>query len=105
MDVKRGDISTTAQAYAQAAQRTGASGVTLNAYMGSDAITPFETETWGGSFILCKTSNPSSNEFQTLPLQTKDGKETLLYEAIAKKAEEWKVGIVVGATDIEVFPL
>ncbi|KAK8814161.1 hypothetical protein WA158_008023 [Blastocystis sp. Blastoise] len=101
LDVKRGDISTTAQAYAQAAERTGATGVTLNAYMGSDAIKPFETENWGGCFILCKTSNPSSNEFQTLPIKTNDGKEMLLYEAFAKKAEEWGTGIVVGATDIE----
>ena len=72
MDVKRGDISTTAQAYAQAAKRVGAHGVTLNSYMGYDAVKPFLEEDWGGCFILCKNSNPSA---------------------------EWGTGVVVGATD------
>ena len=73
LDVKRGDISTTAQAYATAAKQVGAHGVTLNAYMGYDAIKPFLEEDWGGCFILCKTSNPSSNEFQILRTRDTDG--------------------------------
>ena len=99
MDVKRGDISTTAQAYAQAAKRVGAHGVTLNSYMGYDAVKPFLEEDWGGCFILCKNSNPSSNEFQILRTRDTDGEERFLYEIFARKAAEWGTGVVVGATD------
>ena len=99
LDVKRGDISTTAQAYAESAKRVGAHGVTLNAYMGYDAIKPFLEENWGGCFILCKTSNPSSNEFQVLRTRDTDGEERFLYEIFARKAAEWGTGVVVGATD------
>ncbi|CBK24802.2 uncharacterized protein [Blastocystis hominis] len=99
LDVKRGDISTTAQAYAQAAKQVGAHGVTLNSYMGYDAIKPFLEEDWGGCFILCKTSNPSSNEFQILRTRDTDGEERFLYEIFARKAAEWGTGVVVGATD------
>ena len=99
MDVKRGDISTTAQAYAEAAKRVGAHGVTLNCYMGYDALKPFLEEDWGGCFILCKTSNPSSNEFQILRTRDTDGEERFLYEVFARKAAEWGTGVVVGATD------
>ena len=99
LDVKRGDISTTAQAYATAAKQVGAHGVTLNAYMGYDAIKPFLEEDWGGCFILCKTSNPSSNEFQILRTRDTDGEERFLYEIFARKAAEWGTGVVVGATD------
>ncbi|KAK8814824.1 hypothetical protein WA556_006863 [Blastocystis sp. ATCC 50177/Nand II] len=99
LDVKRGDISTTAQAYAEAAKQVGAHGVTLNAYMGYDAIKPFLEEDFGGCFVLCKTSNPSSNEFQILRTRDTDGEERFLYEIIAKKAAEWGTGVVVGATD------
>ena len=97
--MKRGDISTTAQAYAQAAKRVGAHGVTLNGYMGYDAIKPFLEEDWGGCFILCKNSNPSSNEFQILRTRDTDGEERFLYEIFARKAAEWGTGVVVGATD------
>ncbi|KNB42354.1 orotidine 5-phosphate decarboxylase [Blastocystis sp. subtype 4] len=99
LDVKRGDISTTAQAYATAAKQVGAHGVTLNAYMGYDAIKPFLEEDWGGCFILCKTSNPTSNEFQILRTRDTDGEERFLYEIFARKAAEWGTGVVVGATD------
>ena len=99
LDVKRGDISTTAQAYAEAAKQVGAHGVTLNCYMGYDALKPFLEEDWGGCFILCKTSNPSSNEFQILRARDTDGEERFLYEIFARKAAEWGTGVVVGATD------
>jgi len=99
LDVKRGDISTTADAYATACfDYYKAQCVTLHPYMGSDSILPFIEK--GGAFILCKTSNPSSNELETLRLA--DG--SLLYEKVATLSSEWNkqgnnVGLVVGATD------
>ncbi len=56
-DGKRGDIGSTANAYATASRSLGVEAVTVNAYMGNDAM---------GTFILCKTSNPSSAELQEL---------------------------------------
>ncbi len=116
-DIKRGDIGSTSAAYA-----TGHLGkvtiggkdyrgfdedfVTLNPYMGSDAIKPFMEvckEEKKGLFILVKTSNPSSGEFQD---QLIDGRP--LYELVGSKVAQWGeehmgesysyVGAVVGAT-------
>ena len=67
--------------------------------MGYDAIKPFLEEDCGGCVVLCKPSNPSSNEFQILRTRDTDGEERFLYEIIAKKAAEWGTGVVVGATD------
>jgi len=69
LDCKRGDIDTTAIAYAHAAYSTfNADAVTLSAYMGWDSIKPFLTGSYAhkGVFILCKTSNPSSKVDITL---------------------------------------
>ncbi|GBG26141.1 Orotate phosphoribosyltransferase [Hondaea fermentalgiana] len=103
LDVKRGDISSTAKAYATAAYDAyKAHCVTLSPYMGEDSIAPFvgEDET-RGAFVLCKTSNPSSEDLETVAL-TEGG---LLYERVAKLCEKWNakdnVGLVVGATDVE----
>lgn len=63
LDVKRGDIDTTASAYAEAALTTlGVGCVTLSPYMGLDSIRPFVTGKFAdrAAFVLCKTSNPSS---------------------------------------------
>lgn len=117
-DVKRGDIGSTSEAYA-----TGHLGrvtvgsnsfagfdedfATVNPYLGSDGIKPFLKvckEEKKGIFILVKTSNPSSGEFQDRLI---DGKP--LYEWVGEKVAEWGedvmgedgysyVGAVVGAT-------
>ena len=116
-DVKRGDIGSTSAAYA-----TGHLGkvqigsksystfnedfATVNPYLGSDGINPFIkvcNEEDRGIFILVKTSNPSSGEFQD---QLIDGRP--LYELVGEKVNEWglesmdgdysNVGAVVGAT-------
>lgn len=116
-DIKRGDIGSTSAAYA-----TGHLGgvniggkkyrgfdedfITLNPYMGSDGILPFlevSKEENKGLFILVKTSNPSSGEFQD---QLVGGRP--LYELVGEKVAEWGelhmgdsysyVGAVVGAT-------
>ncbi|KAF0693196.1 Aste57867_15790 [Aphanomyces stellatus] len=104
LDAKRGDISTTAAAYAAAAFKSAkAHAITLAPYMGQDSIDPFldaREYPEKGCFVLCKTSNPTSDDFQTLTLS--DG--SMVYEAVAKKALAWNthdnIGLVVGATDV-----
>src|ERR1700691_5051909 len=68
-DAKRGDIGTTSAAYAEAFLGDGdfaCDAVTVNPYLGSDALAPFvaRVRTGRGLFVLVKTSNPSSGEFQ-----------------------------------------
>jgi orotidine-5'-phosphate decarboxylase len=116
-DVKRGDIGSTSEAYAvghlghvKVGSKTfagfDADFATVNPYLGTDGIKPFVDvckEEKKGIFILVKTSNPSSGEFQDRII---DGKP--LYEHVADKVREWGedvmgdaysyVGAVVGAT-------
>ena len=116
-DIKRGDIGSTSAAYAvghlgkvQVGSREYApfdeDFVTVNPYLGSDGVNPFLDvckEEKKGIFVLVKTSNPSSGEFQD---QLIDGKP--LYELVGEKVAEWGeecmgddysyVGAVVGAT-------
>lgn len=116
-DIKRGDIGSTSAAYA-----TGHIGkvqigsnkiapfdedfVTLNPYMGADSITPFIDvckEEKKGLFILVKTSNPSSGDFQDQMVGDRP-----VYELVGEKVAQWGetcmgddysyVGAVVGAT-------
>jgi orotidine-5'-phosphate decarboxylase len=71
-DVKRGDIGSTAEAYAHAhLDVAGADAVTVNPYFGADGLEPFlrrAREEGKGVFVLVKTSNPSSAEIQDLDL-------------------------------------
>jgi uridine monophosphate synthetase len=113
LDVKRGDIATTADAYATASFHVlDADAVTLNAYMGVDALTPFLSAEGGkrGVFVLCKTSNKSADEIQTLQLKPSatlpSGTGGMqVYEAVAHHSTRlwakggYKIGLVVGATD------
>ncbi len=99
LDAKRGDIADTAEAYARAVFDTlGARAVTVNPYLGSDALAPFIARPEFGAFVLCKTSNAGADEFQAL---NADGRA--LYEIVATRAQAWNargnVGLVVGATD------
>ena len=102
LDSKRGDISTTADAYAEASYSVyRADCVTVSGYMGSDSISPFLKDASKGVFVLCKTSNPSSDELQTLRVG-----EQQLFQVVAQLAAgKWggasKVGLVVGATDTD----
>src|SRR5258705_13283936 len=62
LDAKRGDIPSTAAAYARAAFDTlGAHAITVSPYVGRDALEPFIARPEYGAFILCKTSNPDSD--------------------------------------------
>ena len=116
-DIKRGDIGSTAQSYAvghlggvkvgdKVFKGFDEDFVTVNPYLGSDGVKPFIdicNKEDKGIFVLAKTSNPSSGEFQDRII---DGKP--LYEIVGAKIREWgeestdgsysNVGAVVGAT-------
>lgn len=100
LDAKRGDIGSTAAAYAEAIfGQLGAGAVTLSPYLGGDALAPFLAYAEKGCFILCKTSNPGSGDLQDLRLAS----GAPLYMAVARQAQrEWNAnqnaGLVVGAT-------
>ncbi len=96
-DVKRGDMGNTAEAYARAMfDQWGFGAVTVNGYQGLDAVAPFLAYEEHAVFVLCRTSNPSSSEFQEQRLA--NGR--LLYQEVALTASAWSpnVGLVVGAT-------
>jgi orotidine-5'-phosphate decarboxylase len=96
-DVKRGDMGNTAEAYARAMFEVwGFDAVTVNGYQGLDAVAPFLAYEGRGVYVLCRTSNPSSREFQERRLDT--GRQ--LFEEVALTATSWSpnVGLVVGAT-------
>lgn len=109
-DVKRGDIGPVAAAYAEAhLSAYGATCVTVNPYMGADAVQPFLDEArrlgeGGGAFVLVATSNPSAGDLQ-------DASEPALHElaarlvaALGRAGESGyaDAGAVVGATRPEV---
>ena len=100
LDAKRGDIGTTAQRYAAEAFAVyQADAVTLNPYMGYDALEPFLARADKGIILLCHTSNPGAAAVQELELA--NGRK--LYEHIATMAaSEWNhnqnIALVVGAT-------
>jgi orotidine-5'-phosphate decarboxylase len=99
-DVKRGDLGNTAEAYARAMfERWGFGAITVNGYQGQDAVAPFLAYEDRGVFVLCRTSNPSSREFQEQRLE--NGR--MLYQHLALTATSWglNVGLVVGATATE----
>ena len=106
-DAKRGDIGSTARAYARALFETlGFDAATVNPYLGYDSLEPFIEYRGKGVFILCRTSNAGSVDFQDLVLSGKsagvEGGERPLFEVVALRAREWNapgnVGLVVGAT-------
>jgi len=102
LDAKRGDIGSTAAAYARAAFEVwGAGAVTVAPYLGGDSIAPFTAYGDHAVFVLCHTSNPSSVELQTLRCAG-PGETELLYHHVARLAQTWgqegNVGLVVGAT-------
>lgn len=121
-DVKRGDIGSTSAAYATAHVGKVTVGgktfrpfdedfATVNPYLGSDGINPFVDvckEEKRGLFILVKTSNPSSGEFQDKLIEAEDGRKIPLYEYVGAMVDKWGadcmgdefsyIGAVVGAT-------
>jgi uridine monophosphate synthetase len=108
LDAKRGDIASTAEAYARSAfESLGAHCITLNPYLGKDSIDPFIQNSEKGVFLLCKTSNPGSGDLQDLIVVEGDRQTTPLYIHVARLAQSWNVknniGVVVGATHPQVM--
>ncbi len=96
LDAKRGDIGSTAEAYARAVYEwLDADAVTVSPYLGSDGVLPFLQDPARGVFVLCHTSNPGAAEFQTRMVEGRP-----LYAVVAEQAARWgdHVGLVVGAT-------
>jgi len=96
LDAKRGDIGSTAEAYAKAAFEVWrADAVTVNPYLGHDAVQSFTAYTDRGVFLLCHTSNPGATDLQTLDCGGRP-----LYQVVAEQAARWgdNVGLVIGAT-------
>jgi orotidine-5'-phosphate decarboxylase len=99
LDAKRGDIGSTAQFYAEEAfERYGADAVTVNPYLGRDALEPFLARAEKGVVILCRTSNAGARDLQDLDV----GGQTLYQHVARKVASEWNANgnclLVVGAT-------
>jgi orotidine-5'-phosphate decarboxylase len=96
LDAKRGDIGNTARRYASLLETVDA--ITVNPYLGRDAIEPFLARETKGVFVLCRTSNPGGADLQDLELASGDR----VYEKVAALAALWNrndnVGLVVGAT-------
>lgn len=103
-DAKRGDVPSTARAYAEAFAPL-ADAVTVSPYLGHDSLEPFFVRDGLGVFVLVKTSNPGSVDLQDLPLA--DGRP--LWQHVAELVNRWgagrvgasglsSVGAVVGAT-------
>ncbi len=100
LDAKRGDVASTAESYAlEVFERYGADAVTINPYLGHDAMAPFLAFEDKGVFILCRTSNPGGADIQELVMEGGDQ----LFERVASlAANQWNennnVALVVGAT-------
>lgn len=99
LDAKRGDVGNTAERYAiEAFERYGADAVTVNPYLGGEALEPFLRHAERGVIVLCRTSNPGAGELQDLDI---GGRR--LYQVVAElAARRWNSRgnclLVVGAT-------
>jgi orotidine-5'-phosphate decarboxylase len=99
LDGKRADIGNTARKYAGVLDDggLGVDAVTVNPYLGRDAVEPF-LDSGAGVFVLCRTSNPGGADLQDLELASGEP----VYERVAAMADTWNrngnVGLVVGAT-------
>jgi orotidine-5'-phosphate decarboxylase len=101
LDSKRGDIGNTAERYAiEAFERYGADAVTVNPYLGGDALDPFLRREDRGVVVLCRTSNPGARDLQDLAIG--DGGRRLYHVVAELAASRWNARgnclLVVGAT-------
>ena len=92
-DAKRGDIMHSSELYAKAVfEKLNCDAITVNPYLGREALSPFFDFSEKGVFVLCLSSNPGANDFQLPDLFLKVG----------RKVCEWNIygnaGLVVGAT-------
>ncbi|MFW6249265.1 MAG: orotidine-5'-phosphate decarboxylase [Bacteroidota bacterium] len=111
-DVKRGDISKTAQMYAKAhfSGDFEVDMITVNMYMGSDTLEPYEEyfKSGKGIFVLLKTSNPGSGDIQNMITQSNEYVYQRIIEILEKKGKPFlgtsgysSIGAVVGCTHVE----
>jgi orotidine-5'-phosphate decarboxylase len=110
MDAKRGDIGTTAARQAVALfDALGADAVTVNPYLGGEAVAPLIERLDRFAYVLCRTSNTGAAELQSLVVAAAEGGDGVedapqerLYARIARRVQRWgpggTVGLVVGAT-------
>ena len=101
-DAKRGDVGSSAEAYARALfEAWGFDAATVNAYGGHDTVLPFLEYRDRGVFVWCRSSNPGAGDLQDLDVAS-GGQGATVFETIALRAREWNtngnVGVVVGAT-------
>jgi orotidine-5'-phosphate decarboxylase len=103
-DAKRGDAQPSSRFYARAMFEVwGFDAVTVNGYLGGDALEPFLAYPERGVLVLCRTSNPGARELQDLISAPPYGGDSRpLFEWVAMRALAWNdadnVGLVVGAT-------
>lgn len=105
LDAKRADIGSTNTGYVQYAfDWLGVDAITLQPYLGAEALKPFLDRKDKGCIILCRTSNPGAGEFQDLVLYSDSGNQNIkLYQKMAEQvATKWNTNgncmLVVGAT-------
>jgi orotidine 5'-phosphate decarboxylase subfamily 2 len=109
LDAKRGDIASTAEAYARSAfENLGVDCITLSPYLGKDSIEPFIQNSEKGVFLLCKTSNAGSMDLQNLLVMPMGSDSPMpMYNYVAQLAQQWNeknnIGIVVGATHPQIM--
>ncbi len=101
LDCKVNDMGATAEAYAHGwFEEFGFDAITVNPYLGEDAVAPYLSYEGKGVIMLCKTSNPGSGDLQDLALANGDP----LFLTVADRCQRWEtrypasVGLVVGAT-------
>ncbi len=101
LDAKRADIGNTARQYARVLDDDhgpAADAITVNPYLGGDALDPFLQYDQKGVVVLCRTSNAGGADLQNLELASGEP----VYERVAALADRWNdagnVGLVVGAT-------
>ena len=104
MDAKRGDVGSTAIAYARAMFEVwGVDAATVSPYGGHDAVQPFLDYEDKGVFVWCRSSNPGAGELQDLVVSSsgEEGRRPF-YEWVAMRAAKWNnaknIGLVVGGT-------
>jgi len=106
LDAKRGDIGSTAARQAVALfDALGADAITVNPYLGAEAVGPLLDRLDRFAYVLCRTSNPGASELQGLVVEADgrlDAPAEPLWARIARRAQAWgpggTVGLVVGGT-------
>lgn len=97
-DAKRGDIGSSSEAYAHAIfEMLQFDAVTVNPYLGWDALEPFLARRGTCAFILCKTSNPGASEYQDRPTDAVPLFMQVARDAAARSTPA-EIGLVVGGT-------